>query len=110
MKELVIIFFVIFSFETLAKNPPKKLLDPDYVFKPEKNIKYPYNIGLLGSIETHDRIHQNSYALRYDNLNTFYNEFSLRFEKRQGDCGNEDCNRKSKNILEDLKLYLLKAN
>ena len=34
-----------------------------------------------------------------NNLNTFYNEFSLRFEKRQGDCGYEDCNRKSKKYI-----------
>ena len=52
------------------KKLPEIFLDPSYVFEPEENIKYPYNIGLWGSIETHDRIHQESYALRYDNFIT----------------------------------------
>ena len=98
LKILFLLLFL-FPFEILAKKPPDKFLDPDYVFKPEKNIKYPYKIGLWGSIETHDRIHQKSYALRYDNLNSFTNEYSLRFEKRQGDCGKGDCERKSKKYI-----------
>ena len=76
MKTLIVIL-ILFPFEILAKKLPDKFLDPDYVFKAEENIKYPYKIGLWGSIETHDRIHQKSYALRYDNLNSLTNEYSL---------------------------------
>ena len=106
---LNILFFIfLFPFEILANKIPDKFLDPDYVFKPEENIKYPYKIGLWGSIETHDRIHQKSYALRYDNLNSFTNEYSLRFEKRQGDCGKADCDRKSKKYIGRSEIILSK--
>ena len=98
MKTLIAIL-ILFPFEILAKKLPDKFLDPEYVFKAEENIQYPYKIGLWGSIETHDRIHQKSYALRYDNLNSFTNKYSLRFEKRQGDCGKADCDRNSKKYI-----------
>ena len=99
MNKLFFILICLFSFEVLAKKLPERFLDPGYVFKPDENIEYPYKIGLWDSIETHDRIHQKSYALRYDNLITLDNEYSLRFEKRQGDCGKADCDRKSKKYI-----------
>ena len=85
-----IFFILLISLNAYAKIPPDKFLDNEYVFKFEENINYPYNTGLWGSIETHTRIHQNPWALRYDNKVTKTNEYSLRFEKRLEDCGAED--------------------
>ena len=97
---LLTIIFILFALSnnSIAKKPPKKFLDEDFIFKPEQNIKYPYKTGLWGQLETHNRIHQNPWALRYSNEITNTNEYSLRFEKRLGDCGSDDCDRKEKNL------------
>ena len=95
----IIFFLFLISSSVYAKDPPKKFLDDEYIFKFEENIKYPYDTGFWGPIETHTRIHQNAWALRYDNKITKTNEYSLRFEKRLDDCGAEDCNRKEKTFI-----------
>ena len=86
----IIFFLFLISSIVYAKDPPKKFLDDEYIFKFEENIKYQYDTGFWGPIETHTRIHQNAWALRYDNKITKTNEYSLRFEKRLDDCGAED--------------------
>ena len=95
----IIFFLFLISSIVYAKDPPKQFLDDEYIFKFEENIKYPYDTGFWGPIETHTRIHQNAWALRYDNKITKTNEYSLRFEKRLDDCGAEDCNRKEKTFI-----------
>ena len=98
---LLTIIFILFALSnnSIAKKPPKKFLDENFIFKPEQNIKYPYKTGLWGQLETHNRIHQNPWALRYSNEITNTNEYSLRFEKRLGDCGSDDCDRKEKKFI-----------
>ena len=54
MKKLLIIFFIlILSSFAQAKDPPKKYLDENYVFKHSKFIKWPEKTGSWGKIETH---------------------------------------------------------
>ena len=96
---LCISLFILLSFNINAKSPSKKMLDENYVFKGDQNIKYPYKTGLWGTISTHSRIHQNPWALRYDNEVSSINEYSLRFEKRLGDCGTDDCDRTEKKFI-----------
>ena len=95
----IILFSIIFliSFNAYPKKPPKKFLKDDYIFKGSQNIKWPYKTGLWGKIDTHGRIHPNPWALRYDN--TITDEYALRFEVRQGDCGSDDCDRTSKKFI-----------
>ena len=57
----------------LAKDPPKKDLDENFVFKPEKTDKW-------GKPTTHSRISQNSWNLRYDTEVVRNGKYSLRFE------------------------------
>ena len=92
---------MIFPLSSNANKPLEKFLSDDYVFSSEENIQYPYDTGLWGSLETHMRIHPNSWALRYDNDISVTNEYSLRFEKRLGDCGIDDCERKEGEFYED---------
>ena len=69
------IFLFLISSIVYAKDPPKRFLDDEYIFKFEENIKYPYDTGFWGPIETHTRIHQNPWALRYDNkVTSMYDE------------------------------------
>lgn len=96
---ICISLIIIISFGINAKSPSKKMLDENYVFKGDQNIKYPYKTGLWGMITTHPRIHQKPWALRYDNKVSSINEYSLRFEKRLGDCGADDCDRTEKKFI-----------
>ena len=90
-------FLILFSLNVNAKKPPKKFLKDDYIFKGGQNIKWPYKTGLWGQMVTHERIHQNPWALRYNNSLT--EDYTLRFEIRQGDCGEGDCDRTSKKFI-----------
>ncbi len=53
-----IALLILLSFNINAKSPSKIMLDENYVFKGDQNIKYPYKTGLWGIISTHPRIHQ----------------------------------------------------
>ena len=92
--KILFLIILIFPLSSKANKPLEKFLSNDYVFSSEEDIQYPYDTGLWGSLETHMRIHPNSWALRYDNDISVTNEYSLRFEKRLGDCGIDDCERK----------------
>ena len=81
---------------TYAKDPPKKYLDEGYVFKHQKFIKWPEKTAIWGKIETHGRISQNPWNLRYEKELVRDGKYSLRFEMRDGDCHRADCPRKNK--------------
>ena len=64
----------------LAKDPPKKYLDENFVFKPEKSIGWTEKTDKWGKPTTHSRISQNSWNLRYDTEVVRNGKYSLRFE------------------------------
>jgi len=94
MKKILIVFlsfFVILASQ--AKDPTKKFLDKEYIFQPDQFIKWPEKTGVWGKIETHGRIAPNPWNLRYDKEIVRDGKYSLRFEMRDGDCNNRDCDR-----------------
>ena len=97
MKIILIILFTLFIFlSAKAKDPPKKYLDENYVFKHSKFIKWPEKTGSWGKIETHGRIAPNPWNLRYETKIVRDGKYSLRFEMRDGDCHRRDCDRSNK--------------
>ena len=95
MKTLLALLLLIPSL-SYSKNPPQKFLNDQYIFKYHEFIDWPENTKLFGKIETHGRISQNSWNLRYETEIVRDGKYSLRFEMRDGDCGSDDCPRKNK--------------
>ena len=98
MKKLLGIFTAFFFFGSiaLAKDPPKKYLDDNYVFKHHEFIKWPEKTGVWGKMETHGWISQNAWNLKYEKKIVRDGKYSLRFEMRDGDCHKGECGRKNK--------------
>ena len=92
----ILAVFFFFCSIALAKDPPKKYLDNNYVFKHHELIKWPEKTGVWGKIETHGRISQNAWNLTYEKKIVRDGKYSLRFEMRDGDCHRGDCGRKNK--------------
>ena len=93
---LFILSILILSLSAQAKDPPKKYLDENYIFKHLKFIKWPEKTGVWGKIETHGRIAPNPWNLRYETKIVRDGKYSLRFEMRDGDCHRRDCDRPNK--------------
>jgi len=90
------------SNKTAANNKKyeQKYLDPNYVFKSDEKVIWPNGFGDWGkTFKVHDRIHPNSWALRFDDEFLRVEDYSLRFEKREKDCHPDDCNRTSANYI-----------
>ena len=97
MKKILLTFFIlVLILPAQAKDPPKKFLDENYVFKDLQFIKWPEKTGIWGKIETHGRIAPNPWNLRYEKKIVRDGKYSLRFEMRNGDCHKRDCDRPNK--------------
>ena len=92
----ILIIFTLSISSSFAKDPPKKYLDESYIFKNQQIISWPEKIGIWENIETHGRISQNSWNLRYEKEIVRDGKYSLRFEMRDGDCHQRDCERDNK--------------
>ena len=92
VKTILVLLLIIPSL-SLSKNPSKKFLDDDYVFKYHEFIDWPEDTKLFGKIETHGRISQNPWNLRYETEIVRDGKYSLRFEMHDSDCHGGDCPR-----------------
>ena len=93
---LIITISILLSNYGYTKDIPKKYLDKDYIFKAEKKIRWTEKTGGWGKPETHDRLSQNPWNLRYETEIIRDGKYSLRFEMRDGDCHSGDCPRGTK--------------
>jgi hypothetical protein len=75
------------------KEYEQKYLDPNHVFKFHKKLKWIEDTGVWSTLETHDRISQNPWNLRYETNVVRNGKYSLRFEMRDSDCHRGDCPR-----------------
>ena len=75
------------------KKKEQKYLDPNYVFKGHEKLKWIEEIGNWSMLETHDRISQNPWNLRYETNVVRNGKYSLRFEMHDSDCHEGDCPR-----------------
>ena len=79
-----------------SKKVNYEFLDKDFIFDFSKNISWPEDSKMWGEIETHGRISQNAWNLRYETEIVRDGDYSLRFEMRNDDCGSADCSGRDK--------------
>ena len=93
MKKLFLFLLLLFLVSNVvyAAKIPKKYLDENYVFKDDKKLRWIEKTGNWGKPETHGRISQNPWNLRYETNIVRDGKYSLRFEMRDRDCHENDC-------------------
>jgi hypothetical protein len=105
---LIITFSILLTNYGYTKDIPKKYLDKDYIFKADKKIRWTEKTGGWGKPETHDRLSQNPWNLRYETGIIRDGKYSFRFEMRDGDCHSGDCPRgKKKGLWVEQKLVFI---
>ena len=82
----------------------------NYIFKPGSLFKWKENTGNWGTFEVHGLNTQNPWSLGYEKNIVRDGNLSIRFETREKDCGEDDCDRgKSKGSYGRSELGLFKS-
>ena len=90
---ITIIIILLFSGNVYAK---EKYFDENYIFQPSQKIKWLEKTGTWPiNWDVHGRQSKTPWALKYSDKIVRDGKYSLRFEKREKDCGVDDCTRVS---------------